>query len=78
MTPPKLPNFSASKYSGASKPVPHISKPSTKTVNNTSNPVYNYSLSVNANGSNASANDIARSVMTQIKSIESQRVRRQR
>jgi hypothetical protein len=73
---PKLPNFSASKYQGASKPVPHISKPSTKTVNNTTNPVSNYSLSVNANGSNLNANDIARSVMTQIKNIESQRIRR--
>jgi TP901 family phage tail tape measure protein len=76
MTPPKLPNFSSSNY-GSSKQVPHVSKPSTKTVNNTTNPVYNYSLSINANGSNANANDIARTVMTQIKSIEDQRVRRQ-
>lgn len=78
MEPPKLPNFSASKYDTASRPIPHVSKPTTKTVNNTSNPVYNYSLSINANGSNANANDIARSVMTQIKSLEGQRVRRQK
>jgi TP901 family phage tail tape measure protein len=41
------------------------------------NSVYNYSLSVNVEGTNASANDIANVVMNKIKSIESQQVRRQ-
>jgi hypothetical protein len=37
--------------------------------------VYNYSLSVNMSGSNLSPNDVARAVMTQIKQIDSQRLR---
>jgi hypothetical protein len=41
------------------------------------NSVYNYSLSVNVEGTNASANDIANVVMNKIKTIESQQVRRQ-
>jgi TP901 family phage tail tape measure protein len=42
------------------------------------NSVYNnYSLSVNVDGTNASANDIANVVMNKIKTIESQQVRRQ-
>jgi hypothetical protein len=42
------------------------------------NSVYNnYSLSVNVEGTNASANDIANVVMNKIKTIDSQQVRRQ-
>jgi TP901 family phage tail tape measure protein len=41
------------------------------------NSVYNYSLSVNVEGTNASANDIANVVMNKIKTVESQNVRRQ-
>jgi TP901 family phage tail tape measure protein len=41
------------------------------------NSVYNYSLSVNVEGTNASANDIANVVMNKIKTIGSQQVRRQ-
>jgi len=41
------------------------------------NSVYNYSLSVNVDGTNASANDIANVVMNKIKNIQSQQVRRQ-
>jgi TP901 family phage tail tape measure protein len=40
-----------------------------------SSPVYNYSLSVNVEGSNSNADDIARAVMSQIKRVDSQRVR---
>jgi TP901 family phage tail tape measure protein len=40
-----------------------------------SSPVYNYSLSVNVEGSNSSPDDIARTVMSEIKRIDSQRVR---
>jgi hypothetical protein len=48
-----------------------------KAINNGSSAgdsVYNYSISVNVK-SDADANEIARSVMTQIKSIDSQRLR---
>jgi hypothetical protein len=41
------------------------------------NSVYNYSLSVNVEGTNVSANDIANVVMNKIKTIDSQQVRRQ-
>lgn len=37
--------------------------------------VYNYSLTVNLNGSNMNANDVAKTVMRQIKQVEYQRVR---
>jgi hypothetical protein len=40
-----------------------------------SNSVYNYSLSVNVDGTSANANDIARSVMSEIKKIDQQRIR---
>ena len=40
--------------------------------------MYNYSVGINVNQSNASADDIANSVMTQIKYIDSQRIRGQR
>jgi TP901 family phage tail tape measure protein len=41
------------------------------------NSVYNYSLSVNVEGTNTSANDIANVVMNKIKNIQSQQVRGQ-
>jgi hypothetical protein len=40
-----------------------------------SSPVYNYSLSVNVGGSNNSADDIARAVMSEIKRVDQQRIR---
>ena len=40
-----------------------------------SSPVYNYSLSVNVGGSSSSADDIARAVMSEIKRVDSQRIR---
>ena len=49
-----------------------------KSINNgtyNGNSVYNYNLSVNVGGSNASADDIARTVMSEIRRNESQRVR---
>ena len=47
-------------------------------VNNNSNSVYNYGVTVNVSNSNASTDDITRAVMTQIRNIDNQRVRRQR
>jgi len=40
--------------------------------------MYNYSIGINVNESSASADDIAREVMVQIKSIDAQRIRTQR
>ena len=37
--------------------------------------VYNYNLSVNVSNTNANANDIARTVINQIRQIDSQRIR---
>jgi len=47
-------------------------------VSDNSTSVYNYSLGFNINGSNSSANDIARAVITEIKNVDAQRIRRQR
>jgi len=41
----------------------------------TSNSVYNYGISVNVSNSNANPNDIARTVINQIKQIDAQRIR---
>jgi hypothetical protein len=41
------------------------------------NSVYNYSLSVNVNGSNVNADDIASTVIEKIKRVDSQRLRKQ-
>jgi hypothetical protein len=51
--------------------------PQSTTATQFDNPVYNYNLSVNVNGSNASANDIASTVMDRIKRVDSQRLRKQ-
>jgi TP901 family phage tail tape measure protein len=51
---------------------------SSANVNNNSTAVYNYSVGINVNGSNSSANDIARAVMTEIKNVDAQRIRNQR
>jgi len=51
---------------------------SSTSVNNNSSSVYNYSVRINVGGSNANPQDIARAVMTQIKDVDSQRIRTQR
>jgi TP901 family phage tail tape measure protein len=45
---------------------------------NTSSSVYNYGINVNVSNSNASTDEIARAVITQIKNIDNQRIRSQR
>ena len=50
----------------------------TSSVNNNLSSVYNYSVGITVNGSNSSADDIARAVMTQIKNVDSQRIRGQK
>jgi hypothetical protein len=63
-------------------PTTNISAPSlvsnSTSVNNNSSSVYNYSVGINVGGSNANPQDIARAVMTQIKNVDSQRIRTQR
>jgi hypothetical protein len=46
-------------------------------VDNSSSAVYNYSVGISVNGSNSSPDDIARAVMTQIKNVDAQRIRKQ-
>jgi TP901 family phage tail tape measure protein len=53
-------------------------KSSVASVTNSSNSVYNYGISVNVSNSNASTDDIARAVITQIRNIDNQRIRGQR
>jgi TP901 family phage tail tape measure protein len=53
-------------------------KSTVASVNNNSNSVYNYGISVNVSNSNASTDDIARAVITQIRNIDNQRIRGQR
>jgi TP901 family phage tail tape measure protein len=53
-------------------------KSTVASVNNSSNSVYNYGVSVNVSNSNASTDDIARAVITQIKNIDGQRIRGQK
>jgi hypothetical protein len=78
---PLLSMLNESKYpsmigSGLSGQVP-INSVSTS-VSDNSTAVYNYSLGFNINGSSANPNEIARAVMTQIKQVDGQRIRRQR
>jgi TP901 family phage tail tape measure protein len=83
----QAPTYSPSNLSGGVYNVPsrgqsagsNISTfaPQTTTATQVDNPVYNYSLSVNVNGSNSSADDIASTVIDKIKRIDSQRLRKQ-
>jgi hypothetical protein len=72
-------NFKQSQYPSLSNTVnaPNISSVSTS-VNNNSSSVYNYNVGINVSGSNLNPQDIARAVMTQIKGVDSQRIRTQR
>ena len=60
-----------------SKVTPIINNVSTSVSDNSST-MYNYSVGINVNESNASSSDIARAVIGQIKYIDSQRIRGQR
>jgi TP901 family phage tail tape measure protein len=55
-----------------------INTTSVNAANDNSTAVYNYSVGINVGGSNSSPDEIARAVMTQIKFIDSQRIRNQR
>lgn len=74
---PLLQSINESKYPnslslGGTSPM--IAGISNKSVNNNNTAVYNYSLSVNA-GSSASPDDIARTVVAQIRNMDAQRLR---
>jgi hypothetical protein len=79
---PMLQSINESKYpsmlgsgSGMSNiPINNISA----SVSDNSTAVYNYSLGFNINGTNSNPSDIARSVMTEIKRVDAQRIRGQR
>jgi TP901 family phage tail tape measure protein len=64
----KTPTSSNPNFSG-------INSSSSVTSTNNSKTLYNYNLSVNVSNSNANPNDIARTVISQIKMIEDQRIR---
>ena len=70
----KYPSMIGSGASGYSTPINNVSS----SVSDNSMAVYNYSLGFNINGNNSNANDIARTVMREIKNVDAQRIRGQR
>ena len=54
---------------------PIVANTDQKFIKNNNTAVYNYSLSVTAGGSNANPDDIARTVIAQIRNMDSQRLR---
>jgi TP901 family phage tail tape measure protein len=75
---PMLKSLNESKYPSmlgqrSTPNVPIVSNSSSISDNSTA--VYNYSLGFNINGSTSNPNDIARAVIKEIKSIDSQRIR---
>jgi TP901 family phage tail tape measure protein len=69
------PFYSISSPTMMSSPMTSVSAPS---YNSNSNTVYNYSVGINVGGSNINPDSIAKSVMNEIRYIDSQRVRGQR
>jgi TP901 family phage tail tape measure protein len=65
------------KNTRSSTVVPAVNTMSTS-VSDNSRTMYNYGISVNVSNSNASTDDIARAVITQIRNIDGQRIRGQR
>ena len=76
---PMLSALNESKYPGMKNSGYRNVSPvnASSSVNNSSSAVYNYSVGISVNGSNSSPDDIARAVMTQIKNVDSQRIRKQ-
>ena len=76
---PMLSALNASKYPGMkNSSYGNVSPVNVSSaVDNSSSAVYNYSVGISVNGSNSSPDDIARAVMTQIKNVDSQRIRKQ-
>ena len=70
----KYPSMIGAGSAGYGAPINNVSS----SVSDNSTAVYNYSLGFNVNGSNSSANDIAKAVMREIKNVDAQRIRGQR
>jgi len=77
---PLLSMLNESKYPSMIGPSYSSSKtsPSKTSFNNNSRNVYNYNVGINVGGTNASANNIAKAVMDEIKYLDKQRIRGQR
>ena len=74
---PLLERINESKYPGSLSlgGTPAMSMPSSNSVNSSNTSVYNYSLSVGVNGTSASPDDIARTVIAQIRNMDAQRLK---
>jgi len=74
---PLLERINESKYPGSLSlgGTPMVNMVSNNSANNRSSSVYNYSLSVGVNGTSASPDDIARTVITQIRHMDARRLR---
>ena len=74
---PLLERMNESKYPGSMSlgGTPSTSIVRNNSVNNRSTSVYNYSLNVGVNGTSASPDDIARTVITQIRHMDARRLR---
>jgi LysM repeat protein len=74
---PLLERMNESKYPGSMSlgGNPVVNMVSNNSANNRSSSVYNYSLNVGVNGTSASPDDIARTVITQIRHMDARRLR---
>jgi len=74
---PLLERINESKYPGdlSFGGTPTVTGINNNSINNNSTSVYNYSLNIDVNGTSASPDDIARTVITQIRSMDAQRLR---
>jgi hypothetical protein len=64
-------------YSEGPSGIKYSTPKNTESLSSVDNSVYNYNLSVNVEGSNLSANDVANQVMNKIKQVDAQRMRNQ-
>ena len=74
---PLLERINESKYPGSLSlgGTPAVNMVSNSSANSSNTSVYNYSLSVGVNGTSASPDDIARTVIAQIRNMDAQRLR---
>ena len=74
---PLLERINESKYPGnlSFGGTPTVTGINNNSINNNSSSVYNYSLNIDVNGTSASPDDIARTVITQIRNMDAQRLR---
>ena len=70
----KYPSMIGAGGSGYATPINNVSS----SVSDNSTAVYNYSLGFNINGNNVNAKELAGAVITEIKRVDAQRIRKQR